>query len=1804
MARPIDEKIISMKLENENFESNARQSLSTFQKLKNAFSNTKGANLDEAANGMSKLGRAAKDLGLEKVMGAVDAVSSKFSTLGVIGTTALMNITNRAVNAGMALTRSLTVEPIMDGFREYETKMGSIQTILANTAKDGTNLQQVNGVLDDLNTYADKTIYNFAEMTRNIGTFTAAGVKLEPAKQSIKGIANLAALSGSNSQQASTAMYQLSQAMAAGTVNLQDWNSVVNAGMGGQLFQDALKETARNHGIAVDDMIAKQGSFRESLQEGWLTGEVLTETLQKFTGELSDAQLKQMGYSDEQIKQIQKTAEMAVEAATKVRTFTQLMDTAKEAVGSGFAQAWQYLIGDFEKATERLTRVSQGFENLTNRAMGPFLEKLEYLNKSGYIDVMWDTFFDIASSIGKVLSTIGSAFKEIFPPSTAMQWSQMIMKFKQFAVHLRPSDEGLKNLKDTFKGFFSLLNLGKNIIKTVGSFLLKLIPGNLSGDILSLTGKFGRFLTKITDSGNKLSGLKDILDNVAGGFHKFYDAISNAVKGFTGFAKGSEVISKILENLGKVLGRIWEGIKNTLGKIDLGDLANASFITSLFMVSKKVSGLLDSLKDKFEGLFDGLDNIIGEESIFGKLGDTLEAFQSQVKSKVIMQIAIALGILTASLVILANVDMAKLSKGLTALGLGLGEMVLATKYLSNIKGGGLRQSLSNIPTMIAIASSMVLLAISLRTLANIEPGRLLPAVIAMGVVMTELMVVAKVMSKVSLKGTKTSALIGVAISMVILVKALEPLAEYKPAELVKSITAMGAVMAELAIFAKIASNTKLGPGSAVGVLGVASALLIMTRAVDRIKGIDTSGLIKGLSTIGAMLGEIAIFAKVTSGQGMLSSGAGLIAMATGLTIMMVPLKTLSGMPLSSMVKSLVGLAAVMGELAIASRLIGGKGIIAGASIAAMAVGVGLLVPALLVLSAMSWGGIAKGLIAIAGAFAVFGAAGLLLAPVAPAMLAVSVALGVLGAAMLAAGAGLALTVGAMQVVADAPARLVKSLRIFVDEAILVFTESVPRLAEALVLMLVSTLESVGEHLPELIDALVTIICGVIDGVADNMPRIAESISNLINAIFDTAQIMLGDVPIDKLKDAILAVGAIAVVARMVSGLAPLLPSALAGIGAAGILMVGVGAVLAAVGALYNIPGVADFVNRGGDFLMDIGTAIGKFVGGFVGGAIEGVSSSLPAIGQNLSDFMNNASGFIEGANSIQPGSMEGIDSLTSAILKLTAANLINSISNFLGIFGGGSMAEFGEQLTEFGRAMKNYAQQVAGVDTASITASVEAAEGLVQLARKIPNLGGLVSFLTGDNGMGEFGNQIVEFGAALKRYSDSVRGIDIEAINQSVTATEGLVRLTNSLGNSGGLISLFTGDNSLANLGAELVGYGIQLALYSRTIQNVDSGQIDNITSVTKNLAGMTEGLGTAENLPAFASNLISLGKGIQKFGQQTASINAIDMSTAIMNVKRLTNELNTLGNIPVGKINALGTAVKQVGTNAIRDLKNSFTQSQGSVNAAIGRLLTNMANHAKSRGTNLLSAAANAMMNRFISGINSKVGAVSSAASRIANAARNPVSNVNLYSYGSYAGAGFANGLSSQYWRVYNAAANLAYAASAAVRRNLSIHSPSRVMMRLADFTVQGFVNPIVDGEKSVFDAASGLAKGAIDGVKGLANQFGSIVDREFGYSPTITPVLDWSQVGEDQRLPGVFGSVNSGYIPNATTLASVAVSGGSANSSTITGGVVRQCTINNERMLDGAVFHVREEADIYKVSREITRLQNDELYRKGVDI
>ena len=447
MSTTIDQRVVEMRFDNKHFESNVSTTMSTLDKLKAKL------NFSGASKGLENINTAVKHVNMNGLGTAVESVSTKFSAMQVIGVTALANITNSAVNAGKRIASALTIDPIKSGFQEYETQINATQTILANTQNKGSTIEDVNKALAELNKYADMTIYNFTEMTRNIGTFTAAGIDLNTSVNAIQGIANLAAVSGSTSQQASTAMYQLSQALAAGTIRLMDWNSVVNAGMGGEIFQTALRETSEELQTGAEAAIKATGSFRESLREEWLTAEVLTETLKKFTtsganeyvakytglsveaveasikaaeaqyGEAdaieqaSKALAEKSGKNAKEIADMLTFAKNATDAATKVKTFTQLWDVLKEAAQSGWAQTWKIIVGDFEEAknlltplADFLTGILNSFSDWRNAILESALGKSISATFGGLNDVLNKTrkaVDGVTAPLDKVTSTLG-----------------------------------------------------------------------------------------------------------------------------------------------------------------------------------------------------------------------------------------------------------------------------------------------------------------------------------------------------------------------------------------------------------------------------------------------------------------------------------------------------------------------------------------------------------------------------------------------------------------------------------------------------------------------------------------------------------------------------------------------------------------------------------------------------------------------------------------------------------------------------------------------------------------------------------------------------------------------------------------------------------------------------------------------------------------------------------------------------------------------------------------------------------------------------------------------------------------------------------------------------------------------------------------------------------------------------------------------------------------------------------------------------------------------------------------------------
>jgi tape measure domain-containing protein len=619
MSAVVDERVVEMRFNNKDFEQNVKTSMSTLDKLKQKL------NLKGASKGFEELGDASKKVNMNALGRSVDVVSAKFSALQVMGVTALANITNSVVNSAKAMISAITIDPVRDGLTEYETQMNAIQTILANTQKEGTDVERVNAALRELNTYADKTIYNFTEMTRNIGTFTAAGVKLDDSVSAIKGIANLAAVSGSNSQQASTAMYQLSQALASGTVKLMDWNSVVNAGMGGQVFQDALTRTSEHLQTGAKAAIEANGSFRESLSTGWLTTEVLTQTLDQFataaeTQEEYQAAVKkfvEQGYTKEEATQMADMAKTANDAATKVKTFRQLIDTLKEAMGSGWTTSWQLIIGDFEEAKEMWSNVSDFFSNIINNVS-------EFRN-----DVLKSTlgkgFTELANKITGVTEPVNKAIAAVEDLGSVVD-DVLAGKFGN-------GDERFNALTEAGKNYYAVQNkvnealgctfrytedqikaqdeaLGTTTAETGATTELTDEKKKLIKEIANLSEEEMRAKGYTEDQINAFKELKTTAEKLGIPLNDFIDNMDQ-INGrwllLQSFVNIGKSISAVVGSIGKA----WTDLHGALSVDDLGDKffntigAFHSFTASLIPTDET----LGKLERTFKGVFAILDII-------------------------------------------------------------------------------------------------------------------------------------------------------------------------------------------------------------------------------------------------------------------------------------------------------------------------------------------------------------------------------------------------------------------------------------------------------------------------------------------------------------------------------------------------------------------------------------------------------------------------------------------------------------------------------------------------------------------------------------------------------------------------------------------------------------------------------------------------------------------------------------------------------------------------------------------------------------------------------------------------------------------------------------------------------------------------------------------------------------------------------------------------------------------------------------------------------------------------------------------
>lgn len=1009
MSRTIDSKVVEMKFDNSQFEANVKTSISTLDKLK------QGLNLDGATKGIENVEAASRNANLSGLNKAVETVHAKFSAFEIMAVTALANITNSAVNAGKRIISALTIDPVTTGYNEYELKMGSIQTIMAST---GESLETVNKYLAELNEYSDKTIYSFSDMTSNIGKFTNAGVKLEDAVLAIKGVSNVAAVSGANANEASRAMYNFAQALSAGYVKLIDWKSIENANMATVEFKQQLLDaavasgtvektvdgmykvlTTNAQGSAMDAAIDATHNFNDSLSFQWMTTEVLVETLKKYADETSEIGKK------------------AYSSAQDIKTFSMLFDTLKEAAQSGWAQTWETVIGDFEEAKILLSEINSvisGFIDNSADARNTILQTWKDLSGR---EVLIESLRNAFEGLMSVLNPIKEAFRDIFPKITGEQLYSLTVSLRNLTEHLTLNTSAMDKLKRTFKGLFAVLDIIKQALGTVFNAIKPIIGGvsSLGDGILGVTASFGDWLVSLNDTIRTSNIFSRIIQKIIDIVKTVLIAISNFIKlvqqkfNLPSFEDLLNILERIkikVKEAGGVIGifrKAWNGISNIIHTV-------AEAIKYLFSVLKekihfpdftffhtaleKTHVFISNISEGSENMtsaFIGAIKHMGESLSNSKLMIILGGLWKFITT-IATGIAKLLGKAVSGLADkIGNADFDNIFNLINTLSFG-GIAVAITTFLNRLKEpfNGIKDIVKSITgvldgirgcfeayqtqlkagALFKIASAIAILTASIILLSTVDSNALSSAVKAITVLFTELMVSMGIVSKMSGKTTglvkTTTSMIAIAIAVLIMSSALKKISQLNSDELADGLLGIAGVSAILVTVAKMLGKDKGAVIKGTGAMLVfAIAIKVLASVCKTFSKIGWEGIAKGLVGVAGLSAVMVAVAKIigSNGKSIIKGSAQMVIFAVAIRILASACKSLSKLSWNELAKGLIGVGVLMTEISLFLKTanFNNKTFSTALGIVLLASAIKILASACKTFSGLSWEGILKGL---------------------------------------------------------------------------------------------------------------------------------------------------------------------------------------------------------------------------------------------------------------------------------------------------------------------------------------------------------------------------------------------------------------------------------------------------------------------------------------------------------------------------------------------------------------------------------------------------------------------------------------------------------------------------------------------------------------------------------------------------------------------------------------------------------------------------------------------------------------------------
>lgn len=1071
----VDDRIVNMQFNNKQFSAGVTDSQRSLQDLEKTLA-----------------GAGSSTGGLSQMASGIEGATSKFGALKIAGISAIATIASKATLAGISMVKSMTLDPITAGFAEYQTNLNSIQTIIANT---GAGVNEVNGYLEQLNHYSDQTIYNFSQMASAIGKFTAAGVGLDDATSAIKGMANSAALSGADVNQLNSAMYQMSQALASGTIKLMDWNSLVNANMGGKNMQESLKATAmsmKDGGEAMQAATANGTAFRDSLQAGWLTADIFTKSMKVMGGQTINTkkdletlgmtqeefeksghkmgdtvaftveQLKEMGYADKAAKDLHKLSGAAISSAQDIKTIPQLLDVVKESIGSGWAKIFQDLFGNFEEAKAMWTSVGNSITGVIGNIFGSVDKMLLGWRKLGGYQELWGGFGNIFKAIGNLLKPVINLFQAI-TPSTGKAGEGLFTITHAFFVlteWLLKASEGISKLTPLFQVIGTVIGV---VFRQVSS-LVSILSGALAPVFDELSKRFGDFQKQgMSVAQGLLQGILSGLngDAIKSAVIKFALGIVDWIKGALGIHSpaaelvpvGFNIVAGIAEGIvkgisviGTVMGKVIVAVFNGVSKLFKGFDAMdwASLLNALL-----AGGLLYSLKKGADAVTSFRDVLKSITGVIDEVGNSLKAWQNSLKAKMIMDIAIAVGILVASIIALSFIDPKKIAISIGAIVTLLGSLSATLLALSKIDSD--RQMAVLAASLLLISTAMLQMAAAVAIFGNMDMETLAKGIGSM------------------------SAVLGLMVGSMMALAGLGPVAK--------------------------------GAGTAMVLMAV--AMNIMAGAIALLGNMNVATLAKGLGAvaIGLSLMVGALETLTVLGKGVFSAAAALVLVAGALTIMAAAVGLFGKMNMKTLYKGFGAVAVGLGLMVGALLVLSGNtaGVLAGAgAMVLMATAMNIMVGVILLLGAAPWEVVARGIGFVAATLAIFLLAAAAAIPLAPGLWALGTSMLMLGAAMALAGIGMtAFGTGFALLAATGAAGT--AVLVGVITALLALLPSIAIQAAAAFVAFVRVVANASDELRVLFGRIFENMIGVI---SDNIPVIVDLIVELVSELLSAATKLL------------------------------------------------------------------------------------------------------------------------------------------------------------------------------------------------------------------------------------------------------------------------------------------------------------------------------------------------------------------------------------------------------------------------------------------------------------------------------------------------------------------------------------------------------------------------------------------------------------------------------------------------------------------------------------------------------------------------